>query len=175
MGDSKDSKKEKTGSESTEKKGFMSRVARGVGALIQGAVESSDRALSFAEDSREKSANGVLGRRKKRRKENPRKLPSVRNLFKENSNFSEEQKKELAAILEQQLSEMKNDEYEDLTEEQEDDDDDGYFGVTDPGLTTPTMTMGLRNSFGEFFGTAADAMESRDKRRESERKNSIYR
>ena len=173
MSDSKDPKMEKAGSEPVEKKGFMSKMAHGVGTLIKGSVEASDRMLNFAQDTKEKSAHGTLAgnRKKKKQKPNKRRLPVVRDLFKENSNFSEEQKKELAAILEKQLADMEKDEYAEV--EEDDDEDDGYFGVTDPGLTAPTMTMGLRNSFGDFFGTAADAMEARG--RDNERRNSIYR
>ena len=73
-----------------EKQGFMSKVAHGMGTLIKGSVEVSDRMLNFAQDTKEKSAHGTLGRKKKKQKRLRRQLPEVRDLFKVISHFSEE-------------------------------------------------------------------------------------
>lgn len=135
--------------ESKEKKpGVMSRIAHGVGSLIQGSIQASDKALDFAQRTREKSATGVLGKKK--------------------SKFHVDERQE-SILFERKFIDGKEyyvkvgDEFQPVTEEQEE--DDGYFGITDPGLTAPTMTMGIRNSFGEFFGSAADAMQESEQRK----------
>ena len=66
--------------------------------------------------------------------------------------------------------EFREGEFEEMTEEQEDD----YFGITVPQVTAPKVTVGLRNSFSDFFGSSADAMErsniSEAKKRREERR-----
>jgi len=175
--ESSDSTSNNVSSSPEKKTGVIGKIVQGAGAFIQGAVIASDKSLDFAQATKEKSSHGSLSggnRRRKQKQRNERKQRSVRNLFdSNNSHFSEEQKKELSSLLEKHFDEMERDEYEDMTDEQ--DDDDGYFGITDPGLTAPTMTMGIRNSFGDFFGNSADAMEAHSKESRSERKNSIYR
>jgi hypothetical protein len=167
-----------------EKKNFgdkfkegMGKLAHGVGTVIQGAVVASDRTLDSVRTPRDRDGKSnrnkqYLKDQEKKRKRKERQPRDNRNL--NNSSFSEEQKKELSILFEQNFADREEDEYEDLTEEQ-DEEDDGYFGITDPGLTAPTMTMGIRNSFGDFFGNTADAMESHINVDRVERKRSIYR
>jgi hypothetical protein len=141
----------------------VGKLTHGLGTMIQGAVIASDKTLDYASESKNSRSSSKREReRKQEKREKEKKKKIARPLFDtRDSHFSEEQKKELSSILEKRFLEMEEDsedEFEDITDEQ--DDDDGYFGITDPGLTAPTMTMGLRNSFGDFFGNSADAIAS---------------
>ena len=149
MSKEKEPKKEKKNRLAEGAKAF----ARGLGTFIQGSIVASDKALDFAQETKERSSRGVLAHNQGNK-----------------SKFHVEERKE-SILYERKFSEdgkeyfvrSSDGEFQPITEEQEE--DDGYFGITDPGLTAPKMTMGIRNSFGDFFGTAADAMEERERRK----------
>jgi len=143
----------------------VGKVAHGLGTVIQGAIIATDRTLESSASASPKK-NKKVSRRSEKREKRKRDLEKQIN---GSNHFSEEQKKELSSLFKDFPEE---EEFEDLTEEQGDDDE--YYGVTDPGLTAPKITMGLRNSFGDFFGNTADAIESRSVVDRSERKTSIY-
>lgn len=126
----------------------MKNFAHGIGTLIQGTVVASDKMLNFAQTTKEKTAQGSLIKKKKSRFHVDERQDSI--LFEK---------------------EFREGEFEEMTKDQ---DEDEYFGITAPQVTAPKVSVGLRNSFGDFFGSSADAMErsniSEVKKRREERR-----